>query len=88
MRNVNAAEARDDFADTVNRVAYGKERIVISRRGKELAAVIPIEDLHLLERLIAEAEDRLDIEAARRALKKSEREGTTLLDVLKRDLGL
>ena len=88
MRNVNAAEARDDFADTVNRVAYGKERIVISRRGKELAAVIPIEDLHLLERLIAEAEDRLDIEAARRALKKSEREGTTSLDVLKRDLGL
>jgi prevent-host-death family protein len=53
-----AAEARQDFAETVNRVAYGGERIVLHRRGRNLAALIPLEDLALLEEL----EDRQDAE--------------------------
>ena len=42
----------------MNRAAYGKERTIVSRRGKDLAAVIPIDDLHLLERLAREGMDR------------------------------
>jgi hypothetical protein len=41
---------------------------VISRHGKEVAAVIPIEDLRLLERLMEAEMDRQDIEAARAAI--------------------
>jgi prevent-host-death family protein len=68
MTRLNVTKAREEFPDVVNRAAYGKERTIVSRRGKDLAAVIPIEDLRLLERLAREEMDRLDIESARAAL--------------------
>jgi prevent-host-death family protein len=55
MASINISQARAEFPEILNRVAYGKERIGISRRGKPLAAVVPIEDLHLLERLLKKA---------------------------------
>ncbi len=48
---VTVADARSDLADLLNRVAYGKERLVITRHGRELAALVPIEDLQLANRL-------------------------------------
>lgn len=59
-----ASELRQGFSDALNRVSYGKERIVLERHGKQVAAIIPIEDLALLE----EMEDRHDAEAAKRIL--------------------
>jgi prevent-host-death family protein len=64
LRSITASEARDEFAEVINRVAYGGERVVIRRHEKELAAVIPMEDLRLLERLIEQEEDRIDAEEA------------------------
>ena len=66
-----AGKVREDFAETVNRVAYGGERIVLHRRGRSLAALIPIEDLALLEEL----EDRQDAEDARKALADAQGKG-------------
>jgi prevent-host-death family protein len=87
MTRLNVSKAREEFPDIVNRAAYGKERTIVSRRGKDLAAVIPIEDLRLLERL-AEAEmDRQDLEDARTALKEAEEKGTTPLRDFIRELG-
>ena len=57
----------------VNRVAYGKERVILSRRGRDLAAIVPLEDVELLEAL----EDRLDLDAARAALKKAGKVAST-----------
>jgi len=68
---LSAGKARQDFAETVNRVAYGGERIIVHRRGRNLAALIPLEDLALLEEL----EDREDAEAARRALANAKAKG-------------
>jgi prevent-host-death family protein len=68
MTPLEVTEARQNLADTINRVAYGKERILLRRRGKDVAALVPVEDLALL----VELEDRLDVEAARAALAKSE----------------
>jgi prevent-host-death family protein len=48
---VTVADARSDLAELLNRVAYGKERLVITRHGRELAALVPIEDLQLVNRL-------------------------------------
>lgn len=48
---VSVADARSDLADLLNRVAYGKERLVITRHGRELAALVPVEDLQLVSRL-------------------------------------
>lgn len=72
---VTTTEARDQFAELLNRAAYGGERVVLTRRGKELAALISIEDLRLLERLIEEVEDRIDVEEARKALAEMEATG-------------
>jgi len=44
-------------------VAYKEERIILQRNGKDFVAVIPVEDLQLLEEL----EDRLDVAAAKKA---------------------
>ena len=81
MRKVSTVEARDQLSTIINRAAFGKERVVLTRRGKELAAVVPIEDVKLLEDL----EDRLDLEAAREALKE---EGTIPWEKVKAELGL
>lgn len=81
MTRLAASEARKDFADTLNRVAYRRERVVLHRRGKNVAAVVPIEDLTLLEEL----EDCLDLEAARKALAEPER---VPYEEVRRELGL
>lgn len=67
MTRLNAQAAKKSFGDTLDRVSYGKERIVLERRGKDVAVLLPIEDLRLLERLAEEYEDRLDAEDAARA---------------------
>lgn len=72
MMRLNVVELRQSLADTLNRAEYQGERIVIHRRGKDAAAIIPIDDLKLFERLIEDAEDRLDAEAARAALAESD----------------
>jgi len=66
---LTASTARQNFSDIVNRAAYGGERIIVHRRKKPVAAVIPIEDLEFLEKL----EDEIDLRAAREALKESGR---------------
>ena len=64
MGSISTAKARNNFSDVVNRAGYGKERVILTRRGKPIAAVVPIEDVEFLEEL----EDRADLEAAREAL--------------------
>jgi prevent-host-death family protein len=49
MTKLAASQAREAFSDTLNRVAYRGERIVLRRRGKDLAAIIPMADLKLIE---------------------------------------
>jgi prevent-host-death family protein len=61
---LSTGAARDKFAEVLNRAAFGKERVVLTRRGKPLVAVVPIEDVELLEAI----EDRTDAEEARAAL--------------------
>jgi prevent-host-death family protein len=42
-------QARDELADLVNRVAYGHERIILTRHSKPVACLVPPEDLAWLE---------------------------------------
>jgi len=81
---VTTASARKNFSDLINRVAYGKDRIVLTRRNKPLAAVVPIEDIALIE----EIEDREDLKAARAALREAKRKGTIPWTRIKKELGL
>jgi len=78
------SEAREHFATIVNQVAYGGERVRLTRHGKAVAAVVPIEDLDFLEDL----EDEIDLELVREALADPENQTTIPLDEVKRQLGL
>jgi len=51
MAYLSTVLARNEFSTVLNRAAFGKERVILSRRGKPLAAVVPIEDVELLEAL-------------------------------------
>lgn len=84
MTRLNVSDVRDDFAEVVNRVAYRGERIVINRRGKDIVAMVPVEDVAMLEAL----EDRVDIAQARKALAEAKAKGTVHWDDLKSELGL
>ncbi len=68
-RTITASKARDEMGDLLNRVAYSRERVVIERSRKPVAALIPLEDLRLLEALLEERQERLDAEAATSALR-------------------
>ena len=82
--SIDTSVARDSLADILNRVSYSKERIVICRHGKDMAALVPIEDLMFLEAL----EDRMDLEEARAALAEAEEKGTIPWEKVKQDLGI
>src|SRR5438093_788750 len=66
MRRVSTSEARRRLSNGVTLMTLVTQRVLIGRRGKELAALIPIADLRLLERLADDLEDRLDAEDALR----------------------
>lgn len=83
MAHLPASKAREGFSDTINRVAFGKERVVLRRRGKEVAAVVPMDDLRLLEDL----EDRIDLADARAALAETKKKGAKSLDMILKELG-
>lgn len=84
MTKVSTVKAREQFSDLLNRAAYGKERVILTRRKKDLAAVVPMEDITLLEAL----EDRMDLEDAQAALTESRKKGTISWEKIKQELGL
>ena len=82
MTTIPISEAREHLADLGNRVSLRGERVVVERRGKNLFALVPVEDLELLERL----EDETDIRLARKAMK--EKGANIPWEKVKKDLGL
>ena len=68
------------------RLRSKKKGSILTRRGKELAALVPMEDMRFLEEL----EDRLDLEEARAALAeaKADPERPIPWEKLKAELGL
>ena len=55
---VSVAEVKQHLADLLGRVAYGKERVTITRRGKPMAMLIPVGEVKL--RHLADAQGWLD----------------------------
>lgn len=80
MTTIPISEAREHLADLGNRVSLRGERLVIERRGKNLFALVPVEDVELLELL----EDQMDLETIRAARKAP----SISFAKLKKELGL
>ncbi len=79
-----AAEMRENLAEVLNRAAYCQERIIVTRHGKALVAVVPIADLEELERL----EDEIDREDIERSLASIREEGTIPWEQVRAEAGL
>jgi prevent-host-death family protein len=84
MSERRVSEARESFSTTVNRVAFGGERVVLTRHGRRVAAVVPIEDLDLLESI----EDARDLDEVRAALAEPANQERIGWEDLKRQLGI
>ena len=80
MTTLPISEVREQLADLGNRVSLRGERVLVERRGKHLFALVPVEDLELLEQL----EDRLDLDVIR----QSKDEPTQPWAQVKKTLGL
>ena len=81
MGSISAEKAQGPLLDAIKRAERDKERVFVKRKGKKVAAVVPIEDVEALE----EIEDREDVEDAKKALAEP---GGKTWEKLKAELGL
>jgi prevent-host-death family protein len=74
-------DAKEKFTDLINHVSHSKERVILTRRGKEVVAMVPLEDLLFLEA----TQDKHDLREASDALKEA-KNGSVTLEKLKEEL--
>lgn len=84
MGKVSTAEARKNLADLLNRVLYTNERVVVERHGKEVAAIVSMEELGTLDAVKALLADR----EVREALDQLEERTSIPWAELREELGL
>ncbi|MFF9002794.1 type II toxin-antitoxin system Phd/YefM family antitoxin [Streptomyces achromogenes] len=56
---IPVTQARAELADLINRVVYGGERVVVTRHGKPLVALVSAADLERLDALDEPGEERI-----------------------------
>ncbi|MFD4695822.1 type II toxin-antitoxin system Phd/YefM family antitoxin [Streptomyces sp. NPDC058463] len=56
---IPVTQARAELAELINRVVYGGERVVVTRHGKPLVALVSAADLQRLESDEAVAEEQI-----------------------------
>lgn len=82
LATMNTADAKEQFADLISRVSHHKERIILTRRGKEIAAIVPLEDLTA----ILESQQKADLRDAVESLKEAREQGAISLHDFKAEL--
>ena len=88
MVTVSSEQVRDGLGELINRVAYGGERVMVTRRGKKVVGIITAEELELLEAVLDAIEDEIDIPLVKERIAEMEREGGIPLEQLEKELGL
>ena len=63
LNKITTADARKKLSNLINRVAFGNESFVLTRRGEPVAALVSLKELKLLQ----DIEDQIDIEDAWKA---------------------
>ncbi|RNL60002.1 type II toxin-antitoxin system Phd/YefM family antitoxin [Nocardioides marmoriginsengisoli] len=87
MSEMSLTEARARLADVVDEARVAHDPVFLTRRGRQVAAVIDADDLR---RLMADAEDLADIRAAQAAREElaTSDEPVISLAELKAELGM
>ena len=89
MIHIPVSEFKNEISESINKVAFSKERISLQRHGKDVAALISIEDLKLLEDF-EKVDDAIDLKEALKALKeiRSGKDNVISWNDVKKDFGL
>lgn len=86
---VTSEDVRLNLGELINRVLYRSERVKVTRRGKPVMALVPLEDLEFMEKVLDAIEDEADLPLIKERLRNFEetREGIPWKQV-KADCGL
>src|SRR5580700_10612777 len=83
--DISIADLRARLGDLVSRVSYKHDRVVITKHGKPVAALISASDMEKFEEL----EDWNDTKAAEAAIRETKRDGGPIpWSVVKREMKL
>ena len=83
ISHISTIDAKEEFSDLINRVTHHKERIILTRRGKEIAAIIPLEDFVQLQKNLNQS----DLEEAAAALQEARGQGSMSLEEFQTEIG-
>jgi len=85
--HLSLTETHPNLVDILKQVDTSRP-IILHQNGKEFAALISIEALHLFERLIEQEEDRIDVEELSKILVEIKEQGTVPWEDIKARLRL
>ena len=74
LEKVTASDARNGFSELISSVKYGKRRVCITSNGKDMAAMVPLQDLDAAGRGPVEAEDQPGEQGLARAIGAADQE--------------
>ena len=72
---VTSEEVRLNLGELINRVLYRNERVRVTRRGKPVMAMVPLEDLEFMEKVLDALEDEIDLPVIKERLQSFEQTG-------------
>jgi prevent-host-death family protein len=61
-------ELRQNLLEAVNRAAFGKERVILTRRGRKLAGIVPYADVEFLEALEDAKKETISLQCLKKEL--------------------
>jgi len=86
LERISFSDFRKEMAEVLDRVKYRGERIVVHRRGRDAAVLVPLEDL---DRLASPGAGERGPRPRKRSRRTSGADSGSLgLDAIRRELGL
>lgn len=75
---VTSEEVRLNLGELINRILYRNERVKVTRRGKPVMAMVPLEDLEFMEKVLDTLEDEIDLAVIKERLQDFEEKGESI----------
>ncbi len=84
MPIISAKEARQNFTHVGEEVAFHQERYLVTKNGRDFFAIVPLNDLQMLEEL----ENQEDIAIAKKEKEYIKKHGTISWKEMEKRLGI
>lgn len=86
-KTVPVRELRSELSQVIDQVADLREHVVITRRGRPAAVLVPVDEYEALEETAEILSDPDTLAAIEEGRREAERGETVTLDELRRELG-